>query len=347
MRVVHVTECLAGGVQTALTGYIKATPELDHVVLANSRRGHNVTLGGVDGASVFVDLPTNHAAAVRKVAAIVDELKPDVIHAHSSFAGAYSRIATIFSQTPVVYTPHALAYGRPDFSNYKRNIFRAAEKLLARNTAVFAGCSVHESQLLKELGASAPVVTIPNALPPDHPAQSLEWNPAHAAKKPVVGMVGRINEYRDPELFIDIARAVRNRLDVDFIWLGDGDDEQREMLNSAGIEVSGWLDRSELQQKLTELSMLVYTSKWDGFPMVILESISSKVPTFVSDIAPLRECPADARFSTADEAAEMVFQQLQRGGPLSESWDVLRAEHSFEKQKQALLDAYDLAINNS
>ena len=164
MRVLHVTECLAGGVQTALAGYVKATPELDHVVLANSRRGHNITMREVEGSSAFYVLPTNHLAAVKKVAKVAREVKPDVIHAHSSFAGAYSRIATLCVNVPVVYTPHAIAYGRPDFSSVKRAAYKGVEKLLSWKTKVFAGCSVHESELLSDLNARVPVVTIPNAV---------------------------------------------------------------------------------------------------------------------------------------------------------------------------------------
>ena len=316
MRVLHVTECLAGGVQTALAGYVKATPELDHVVLANSRRGHNITMREVEGSSAFYVLPTNHLAAVKKVAKVAREVRPDVIHAHSSFAGAYSRIATLCVNVPVVYTPHAIAYGRPDFSSVKRAAYKGVEKLLSWKTKVFAGCSVHESELLSDLNARVPVVTIPNALPPDHPAQELRWG---ASSSPVVGMVGRINEYRDPQCFIDIVESVRrHNSDVEFVWIGDGDDAQRDAL-------------------------LVYTSRWDGFPMVILEAINSHVPTFVSNIAPLKECPESARFDTAEQASSLVLKQLEQNQPLSQHWDPLLAAHSFDSQKQALIRAYELA----
>ena len=83
-------------------------------------------------------------------------------------------------------------------------------------------------------------------------------------------MVGRINEYRDPQRFIDIVESVRrHNSDVEFVWIGDGDDAQRDALKAAGVHVTGWLGGVDLQKKLTELSMLVYTSRWDGFPMVI------------------------------------------------------------------------------
>ena len=341
MRVLHVTECLAGGVQTALAGYVKATPELDHVVLANSRRGHNITMREVEGSSAFYVLPTNHLAAVKKVAKVAREVRPDVIHAHSSFAGAYSRIATLCVNVPVVYTPHAIAYGRPDFSFVKRAAYKGVEKLLSWKTKVFAGCSVHESELLSDLNARVPVVTIPNALPPDHPAQELRWG---ASSSPVVGMVGRINEYRDPQCFIDIVESVRrHNSDVEFVWIGDGDDAQRDALKAAGVHVTGWLGGVDLQKRLTELSMLVYTSRWDGFPMVILEAINSHVPTFVSNIAPLKECPESARFDTAEQASSLVLKQLEQNQPLSQHWDPLRAAHSFDSQKQALIRAYELA----
>ncbi|MDO4685794.1 MAG: glycosyltransferase [Corynebacterium sp.] len=341
MRVLHVTECLAGGVQTALEGYVKATPEIEHFVLANARRGENLVSRDIEGAIACLELPENHFAAIRRIIAAVNVVKPDVIHAHSSYAGAYSRIAWLRTRIPVVYTPHALAFGRPDFSPKKRKVFKVLETLFSLNTRVFAGCSAHEALLLRNMNPKVPVVTIPNALPPDHPSQHMKWT---APQRPIVGMVGRINEYRDPEKFIEIARLVwETRPDVQFIWIGDGDNTQRKLLQESGIEVTGWLNDIALQRSITELSVLLYTSQWDGFPMVILEATASRVPTIVSDIPPLAECPVQARFGSADEAKHKVLQVLEEHQPLSGYWDELITAHSFENQKKALAQAYQLA----
>ncbi|WJZ03143.1 glycosyltransferase [Corynebacterium freiburgense] len=343
MRVLHVTECLAGGVQTALEGYVKATPEIEHFVVANSRRGENLSTGRVAGCEACLELPTNHIRAIKYLIAAIRKIQPDVIHAHSSFAGVYSRIVALASKTPVVYTPHALAYGRPDFPKSRRLVYRALEKILSKNTKVFAGCSEHESQLLRRLSANTPVVTIPNALPPDHPSATLHWK---AKTTHVVGMVGRINDYRDPQRFTEIAKLVRmQNPNVKFIWIGDGDNQQRAFLQTQGIYVTGWLNSIELQRKITELSVLLYTSKWDGFPMVILEAISSKVPTIVADIPPLRECPRPARFSTTEEAAEKVLKELELNMPLADFWDPLIEAHTFENQKKALIRTYEIATS--
>lgn len=342
MRVLHVAECLAGGVLTALEGYVKATPNLEHIVLGNSRRGHNLAMRTVAGSKQFIQLPPNHARAIRAVAKQLHELRPDVLHAHSSYAGVYARLGALGSDVPVVYTPHAISYGRPDFSPPKRALLHAVEKLLSMNTDVFAACSVHERDLLARLNSRVPVVTVPNALPLDHPARRYEWQ-ACAGRK-VVGMVGRINEYRDPERFLSIVRRVREqRADVEFEWIGDGDEEQRIRLTAAGVHVTGWLSSEELQRRITALSMLLYTSRWDGFPMVILEAITARVPTIVADIAPLRECPTRARFDDANQAAAKVLAQLDLNEPLAWYWDPLLAEHTFENQQQALMHAYELA----
>lgn len=341
MRVLHVAECLVGGVRTAIAGYIQATPDLEHVGLVSSRRDNNLSIGRLDGASALFPLAPNHARAVRQVSDVAKEVKADVIHAHSSFAGAYSRAHLGRPAAPVVYTPHALAYGRPDFAPAKRAVYRVVESVLSRRTSVFAGCSVHESQLLNELNSTVPVVTIPNSLPPDHPAHTITWTPP---ERHVVGMVGRINDYRNPGLFIEAARLVqRQRDDVSFVWIGDGEDDQREALRRAGVEVTGWLDGADLQSRISGLSALLYTSAWDGFPMVILEAITSAVPTFVSDIAPLRECPADARFKDADEASRLVLEHLSNPAPLAPSWRPVLEAHAFERQREALRHAYDLA----
>lgn len=342
MRVLHVAECLTGGVLTALEGYVKATPQLEHIVLGNARREPKLAVRGVTGCAQFIEMPTRHAGAVAAIARHVRQLRPDVVHAHSSFAGMYARLGLLGSQTPVVYTPHAISYCRPDFSRPKRTVLHAAERMLSARTSVFAACSVHESELLAQLNARVPNVTVPNALPPDHVARTWQWQ---GSARKVVGMVGRINDYRDPERFLNIVgRIRRQRADVEFEWIGDGDTHWVERLRAANVHVTGWLSAEELQRRISELSVLVYTSLWDGFPMVILEAITARVPTIVADIGPLRECPLPARFDDADQAAAKALDQLDANEPLAWYWDPVIEAHSFEQQQQALLRAYDLAM---
>ena len=81
-------------------------------------------------------------AALMKLRRLVQEAQPDVIHAHSSKAGALARaLVGLGVRQPVFYTPHAY-YGLSGKGGMKSRVFNAAETVLGRvgttiNTCVF------------------------------------------------------------------------------------------------------------------------------------------------------------------------------------------------------------------
>ena len=143
-----------------------------------------------------------------------------MIHAHSSFAGAYVRLARLRGsrrRTSTVYTPHGVAFARKDISALHRAVFYSAEWALSWGTTVFAPCGQWEGDVLRRLNRRIPQVVIPNATMPT----GVIWNPTGA---PTVAISGRVTPQRSPELFAAIARRVHQaRPDVEFQWLGGGD----------------------------------------------------------------------------------------------------------------------------
>ena len=73
------------------------------------------------------DLP-----AIARFGAIVGDLRPDVIHAHSSKAGAVTRLARLLHpRVPVVYTPHGYAFAGYFSRPAERLAYRWVERILA------------------------------------------------------------------------------------------------------------------------------------------------------------------------------------------------------------------------
>ena len=149
MRVLHVTEALGGGVQSAIANYIDHLPEIEHAVYSRARDGqstyswsgpveHERYAGGLGG--FFVRL-------VRKVR----QERPDIVHLHSSFAGAAR--AVLPPGTAVVYSPHCYAMERRDLGAVPRAGFAAVEWLLARRTRAVVAVSEREAALSRQLRA--------------------------------------------------------------------------------------------------------------------------------------------------------------------------------------------------
>lgn len=85
--------------------------------------------------------PAKDIAAFFEVKKIVAEIKPDVIHLHSSKAGVIGRVA-FNGKIPMFYTPHGLQLS--NWQNYKpmkRRMFKLIESVCAKRN-----CIVHQLQ---------------------------------------------------------------------------------------------------------------------------------------------------------------------------------------------------------
>ncbi|AQQ15081.1 Putative glycosyltransferase EpsF [Corynebacterium glaucum] len=341
IRVLHITEAFGGGARTAIQGYAALDMSVEHNLLWNERRQINAATGPDEGLFVYTAaLPESHVAALKTVVATIRELEPDVVHAHSSFAGVYGRLAAALTRTPVVYTPHGLSTERKDISKWKRKVFHTAERALSPLTTVFAGCSTHEGSLLRELNPRVPNQVVPNALPDAKVAELPRWADTERASTPTLCFVGRITSPRYPEMACEIAEALEPE-GIRCIWAGDGEPELREMVESSGIEVLGWLDREALFDRVASSHVAVHTSRWDGFPMSVLEFRAIGIPTVVSDIPALAECPDEARFDSATSAVKAIHTALENPG--SVDWSTVEQTYTEEQQRDSLLSAYESA----
>jgi hypothetical protein len=74
---------------------------------------------------------------IGRIRQTIAAVKPAVIHAHSSFPGALTRIATN-GEIPVVYSPHCFKFDDPSVARPLRSVFRSIERVLSRRTHTFA-----------------------------------------------------------------------------------------------------------------------------------------------------------------------------------------------------------------
>ena len=71
--------------------------------------------------------PQKEIAALKEVKKIYNKIKPDVIHLHSSKAGAIGRIAFDGNKIPLFYTPHGYSFLMENYNPLKRYIFKMIE----------------------------------------------------------------------------------------------------------------------------------------------------------------------------------------------------------------------------
>jgi glycosyltransferase involved in cell wall biosynthesis len=301
--VLHVVEAFGGGVAAVLTDYVASLPELHHVVLAYRRPG--VQIGnGLHGRAELIDLPDGKLAQIRAVQDAVQRLRPDVIHAHSSYAGGYVRLATRRHDARIVYSPHCYSFQRRDVPGMARAGFWMAEAALSFRTDAVAAVGEWEKELAVRLPKRSKVVLVPHRvqLPPDLP------EPPETNDGPVV-TVGRIVPQKDPSFFADAARDARLLGgDREWRWVGGGDERLERLLRDSGVIVTGWRPRDAVLRELASAHAYVHTAAWEGNPVTVLEAASVGLPIVARDIPPVRHAGVERLASTPIELAQMVLE---------------------------------------
>ncbi|WP_197274971.1 glycosyltransferase [Luteipulveratus halotolerans] len=298
MRVLHVTDSYVGaGVSRVLERLVELTPEVEHHLLWAGDSGL------VDRArerySTVTELPRGHGRRILATSRVTARLRPDVVHAHSSWGGLYARALAV--RAPVVYQPHCYKFDDGRLAAPARLAFREAERALARRSAATIVLSPHEQRLARQLHRAAVTAVVPNSAT----VPTAEVTPTDVVPDRVV-MVGRICSQKDPAFFSDVQRCLRARgSTLRMVWVGDGDDGGRAMLQAAGIEVTGWLDQDALVAQLSSGALYFHCARYEGFPVSVLDAAALGCPVVVRDIAAFEGTPL-TRCATPESAADTL-----------------------------------------
>ncbi|MCU1473167.1 MAG: gtf1 [Amnibacterium sp.] len=331
----HVIESFGGGSANAMQEFVDAVPECSHHLLRAHREGefHDEELS--DRFASVASLPDGTAARIRAVRRRIADLRPDVVHAHSSLAGLYVRLAIrATARTRIVYSPHCFAFVRRDLPPLTRIAIAATEYALAANTTAIAACSRSERTLASRMPGGRRARFVPNTPRAVAPAGA----PAHAA---AVVSTGRLGPQKDPAAFADVVTAVRAAgPDVTAEWIGDGDPALRGLLERRGVSVSGWIPTTDVAERLAAASVYVHTAAWEGFPLAVLEAVAAGVPVVARGIPAFQGMPGEWLFDEPGAAADLIRAALQRPAENVGAWRKALAGDTAEAQRAALLRLY-------
>lgn len=337
--VLHVVESWGAGVRAATLQFVHATPEVEHHLLRATGRAEFAS----DGETVFQSvrtLPTNLPGAHRAIRAAVRELRPDVVHAHSTYAGAFVRTAVrSTARRRIVYSPHCFAFERGDLPRLRRRLTRVVERVLAHNTDTLAACSPGEARTAAGMHVRR-IVTVPNVARVPALAMLERRHPSR-----VVG-VGRIGAQKDPAFFreaVGLLGAMRPQ--VSAWWIGDGDDHaSRYALERDGVHVTGWLPSFDAQRALGGAGVYLHTARWEGFPLSILEAVELGIPVIARDVPTMHGAIATPGVRTPAEMAAAADALIAGGDDARQknldAWRALLVDNTEHRQAVALRAAY-------
>jgi glycosyltransferase involved in cell wall biosynthesis len=247
-----------------------------------------------------IAIPMNRApspsdlGAWRAINRVLREHGPfDIVHGHSSKAGALTRLRLPGRHVPRIYTPHAFRTMDPTLGTGGRRIYGMIESLLGR---YFSDAVICVSEDEKRHAATALHIpehllhTVVNGVDEPPPADRQEIR-AHLGVRPenfVFGFVGRLSPQKAPERLIEAFRRIAvDRTDVELAMVGFG-----ELLDDVKIQIleAGLTDRVHLTSEIPgahamqAFDALVMPSRYEAMSYVMLEGAAAGLPMVLTDV---------------------------------------------------------------
>lgn len=239
--------------------------------------------------------PLADPIALARLTRIVSRVRPHIVHAHSSKAGAVARIARLArSQIPVLYTPHGYAFAGHFSRELQRRGYREIERLLALATDRVVCVCEAEAQLARTIGPPARVRTVHNGIEliGDGPVDPRIAELSH--RGPVLCSLTLLRPGKGLKTLLDALPYVLERHPhVQLAIGGEGPDLQalhaRALARGLAHAVHFLGPTGDPASMLRGANLFVHPSWAEAFPYVILEAMSAGLPIVASDVGGVAE----------------------------------------------------------
>ncbi len=273
----------------------------------------------------------------------------DIVHTHTSKAGALGRYAADGQDVKVVHTPHGHIF-HGYFGALKTKIFLKVEQYLAKKTDVLIALTQAErdDHLALGIGTKEQWQVVPSGVDVDAIAEWMWEHPVSEAHKTWDTVsVGRLVPIKGMERLITAWEVVvQARPDAKLALVGDGEDKRSlEKLSSRlniipNVEFVGWTDPLPELAKAKSFALLSHN---EGMGRAVVEAMAAGLPCVVSNVCGLKELVDDSVGKVVDaDDTEAVAKALMSDWPrdISRATRARAAHYSIDAMMQGLDAAY-------
>jgi len=290
--VLHIAEA-PGGVERYLVTLLtkmRAYKEYEHILVCSSTFDKEKFRGLVKSVTVIDEMHNaisliHDSKAVLQVRRAIKHYKPDIVYCHSSKAGAIGRLADLGMKNTLIYNAHGWAFNMRGTNKKKVKLYEVVERMLAPLADKIVCISEYEkrSALEHKICEENKLVVINNGINfkefvTVHLKSRSDFNISENAF--VVGTIGRLTTQKAPDIFVKMARLVKDQIPSSFfVMVGDdiGDGHVRgeieKQIKEANLEkdflITGWVDNPLDYEGLFDVAVLL--SRWEGFGLVLPE----------------------------------------------------------------------------
>lgn len=221
--------------------------------------------------------------------------KPDIVHAHSSFAGFVVRMspALLVTTAKIVYCAHGWSF-LMDFTPWRRRIYAAIEWALCGWTNSIINIS--QTELDGAIGAGLPRTKqflvhsgiAVNDGDVDLAASPDLHDPEQEHARIELLYVGRFDHAKGFDILLEAMRRLEDK-PLHLTVCGEAVHEQREFLTPANVSLAGWIQRRALKDYYKKVDAVIIPSRSEGFGLVAIEAMRAGKAVIASNRGALAE----------------------------------------------------------
>ncbi len=255
-------------------------------------------------------LPGRDYRAYRRLIQRLNELKPDIVHTHSSKAGIIGRRAAYRANVPaIIHTIHGLAF-TASTSRLVNRAYRMLERYAAPLTTkiVCVADAMRDQSLAAKVGRADQYVTVYSGmetgpfLNPEVPRADVRRQLGLNDEHVVVGTIARLFDLKGHDDLLDIAPALCSTFpQLRFLWVGDGTLRPafERRMERMGLRdrfiLTGMVPPTKVPQYAGAMDILAHPSRREGLARALPQGSLAGVPTITYDIDGAKEGTLDGQ----------------------------------------------------
>ncbi|RGR95841.1 glycosyltransferase [Heyndrickxia coagulans] len=240
----------------------------------------------------------NILGTIFELARYIKKVKPDIIHAHSSFAGLMVRVLYYFSfnknRPKIIYCSHGWSF-LMDIGRFKKKIYLFIEKVLARKTDLIINISKYEHTQALKLGMDKEkLVLIPNGI---HRHCNYDYKPDIILNNNKINIlfIGRFDKQKGLDYLLNVFNNNSNYLNnIKLYTMGESViHKYKDLQIPKNVSNIGWVDNKYVDSYIKLFDAIIIPSRWEGFGLVALEGMKNKKALIVSNRGALPDLVID------------------------------------------------------